>query len=81
MRELNNETITKEIIEEVNANCRFVSVPNLKNYDYITIEEDFIELTKEDLWERDENGNYEQVSDSITRQFKKNNVSGVFVEC
>ena len=81
MRELNNETITKEIIEEVNNNCRFVDKPNLKNYDYITIEDDFIEITKEEEYKRNENLEYVKVTNREVRQFKKNNLSGVFVEC
>lgn len=81
MRKLHEENITKEIIEEVNNDCRFVSKPNLKNYDYITIEEDFIEITKEEEYKRNEELEYVKVSDKEVRQFKKNNLSGVFVEC
>lgn len=81
MKNLNEAKLTKDLIKEVEENIRFVYMPTLKNYDCITIEDDFIEISKDEKWERDENLNYNKVSDREVRQFKKNNLSGIFVEC
>jgi hypothetical protein len=81
MKNMHEVNLNKEIINEVENNVRFVDMPNLKNYDTITIENDFIEIIKEAKYERDEEGYYEKVANKEVRQFKKNNLSGVYVEC
>ncbi len=81
MKNLHEAKLTKELVKEVEESIRFVYMPTLNNYDYITIQDDFIEISKEEKWERDENLEYNKISDREVRQFKRNNLSGVFVEC
>ncbi|WP_252242929.1 hypothetical protein [Clostridium sp. ZS2] len=81
MKNLHEAKLTKELAKEVEESIRFVYMPTLNNYDYITIQDDFIEISKEEKWERDENLEYNKISDREVRQFKRNNLSGVFVEC
>ena len=82
MREIVNEDLTKEILALLNS-YEYVEKPNFQKYDTCSISanEDYIELWKNERYSRDDNGNYQKVSDSIYRFFKKNTVSGVFVEC
>lgn len=81
-REIVNEDINKEMLEKLNS-YEFVEKPNFCKYDTctISINEDYIELYRGERYEQDNNGEYEKVFDSIYRFFKKNTVSGVFVEC
>lgn len=80
MKNMHEVNLNKKIIKEIESTIRFVDMPNLKNYNTITIENDFIEIIKDAKYEREE-GDYIEVSKKEVRQFKKNNLSGVFVEC
>lgn len=79
MENCNVKNITKEVIAEL-ENLVFVQEPNFKNYDYVTINNNFLELFAEEIYEPNDNGQYIKIQDAISRQFKKNGVSGVYVE-
>ena len=87
MREMDNVKITKELAEEVLNTFVFVDTPNLSNYDYFSINStnDTIEIVKEKKYERvidatGEDWEYKLKSKKVRRLFKKNSISGVFVE-
>ena len=87
MREMDNVKITKELAEEVLNTFVFVDTPDLEKYDYFSINStnDTIEITKEGKYERvidatGEDWEYKIISKEIIRLFKKNSISGVFVE-
>lgn len=80
MREMHNETINSKIIEDVKENIKFVEAPNLANYDYITYSYGFIEIYKEPIYKQDSDGSYYMHKDEVRRQFKKDSISGVYVE-
>ena len=87
MREMDNVKITKELAEEVLNTFVFVDTPDLEKYDYFSINSnnDLIEILKEERYERivDDTGEdweYKIISKEIIRLFKKNSISGVFVE-
>lgn len=87
MENLNNETITKEIIEIVNSNCKFVDNVDLRKYENISIFEDgnIIELERTDITEEEiiKNGEVIDVlmsGVSKVRSFRKDSISGVYVE-
>ena len=79
MIKCNNKQITKEVIEDLKG-VVFVDRPNFENYDIITIGNGFIEISKEEAWERDEELNYNKVSGEEIRQFQKDSISGVYKE-
>ena len=79
MLEINNAKINKEMEELLNS-FEFIDKPNFKNYDSCDIEDDYITLYREDEYERDEYDNYVISKEGITRRFKRNNMTGVFVE-
>ena len=79
MIKCNNKQITKEVIEQLEG-VVFVDRPNFERYDIITIGNGFIEISKEEAWERDEELSYNKVSDSEVRQFQKDSISGVYKE-
>lgn len=74
--ELYNENITKKIIGELER-FKFVERPNFEKYDYISIlnHETYIELVREAYMKEN------KLKPQLVRQFKKNGISGVFVEC
>ena len=79
MLEINNAKINKEMEELLNS-FEFIDKPNFKNYDSCDIEDDYITLYREDEYERDEYDNYVISKEGMTRRFKRNNMTGVFVE-
>lgn len=81
MKEWTKKEIDNEVLNELKGMV-FVERPAIENYDHITIGMggDFLEIVKESVWQRDENLEYRQISATETRQFKKNDVSGVWVE-
>jgi hypothetical protein len=79
MNNCNNKQITKEVIEDLEG-VVFVDRPNFEHYDIITIGNGFIEIVKEEVWERDEELNYNKVADEEVRQFQKDSISGVYKE-
>lgn len=87
MREMYMEKIDKNIVEEVERNIRFVDPVDIAKYDYITIGQDTIELSREEykktpIYDKKtgELKDYDYENISVTRGFKRNNVSGVYVE-
>lgn len=81
MRDMFEEFVTEEIIKEVEDNITFVDMPNLRNYDTITIFTDFIEIAKDAKYKMNDNLEYIKIRNKEVRQFKKDDLSGVFVEC
>ena len=81
MKEWTNKEIDNEVLNELKGMV-FVERPAMENYDHITIGMGghFLEIVKESRWERDENLEYHQICAAEIRKFKKNDVSGVWVE-
>lgn len=86
MKNYNNKTITKEIVEELEK-LEFVQKPNFENYDLITVSNDgeFLELYKEEEYKQvasddGENIEYKLIHGEESRRFRNNNFDGVYVE-
>lgn len=81
MKELHEANITKGIIDEIQNNCRFVQEPNWSKYDTITVDGDYIEIYREPIYKQDpDTWQYVCVEESLRRNFKKDSISGVYVE-
>jgi len=81
MRNLNFAPITKEIIREIDDNCTFIDNVNFEKYDRIVIEDDYIEIVKFPKYIINEKLQYIKISDGYVGKFKKDNLSGIFIEC
>lgn len=71
--------INKEVIKMLESDYRFTEKVDFKSFDYLTVDDNYLEFVEEDNFQLDDNGFYEKVSDGLVLGCRRDNLSGVFV--
>lgn len=77
MQDLYQEDLTEELIERLSKEITFMDPVNLRKYDTITIMGETIELYHEEYEKVDD---FDYINKSYSRNFKRNNMTGVYIE-
>jgi len=85
MLEFNLEPINKEVVEEVKRNCKFVDEVDLGKYELITLRNGILTISKSERIEKEIFKGKEVIDVEVTgkiieRVFKKDSISGIYVE-